>query len=127
MDLEKLSSEAIVSAVIEKLNHIAGAGKMIERDWRARNRLRWHTKAKSAVRHLLNGERRPSLDEAREIEAAHLKYCAEQIEVNRAANAKLFDTMQQSIAAMQTSDPDFYRPHIEALGETLLRLRNGVN
>lgn len=80
--------------------------------------------ARTAVRHLLYGERKPSAEEAKQIEAAHLKYCAEKIEANAHENAKLFASMRQALAAMEASDPEFYRPHIETVRELLFRGRN---
>lgn len=118
--MEKFS----MTALVEKLNAIGGTGKWLEREWRIRTRLNWHTKARSAVRHMAYGERKPSLQEAREIEIAHLKFCAETTEANREANARLYSEMRGAIAAMEQSDPEFYRPHIEALGELLLRDRH---
>jgi len=120
MMLEKVS----MAAIAEKLSAIGGTGPLKEREWRIRCRLGWHDKAASAVRHLLYRERRPSLDEAREIEAAHLKFCAEKILENRAENETLLSSMRSALAAMESSDPDFYRAHIEALGAMLLQSRH---
>lgn len=122
MNLEKFS----MSAVLDKLEVIAGHGKFATRDWQVRKRLNWHTKAKSVVRHMLSGERKISVEEAAQIHAAHLKYCAEQVEANRNENTKLFADMHSAIAAMQATDPDFYRPHIEAIGELLFQGRDMV-
>lgn len=113
-----------MGSLAEKLTHLGGAGRLKEREWRIRCRLNWHRKSRSAVRHLLYGERRPSLDEAREIEAAHLRLCAEQIEVNRADTARLFDAIRESLDAMERSDPEFYHPHIEAVRDLLLSRRD---
>ena len=108
-------------ALAVKLSELGGDGKLSEREWRIRNRLRWHTKARSTVRHMLYGERQPTVDEAKEIEAAHLKHCAEKIEANRDENTRLFNSMRQALAAMEASDPEFYKPHIEAMRDVLLR------
>lgn len=121
MDLEKSS----MTALAEKLGQIGGAGRLKEREWRIRVRLNWHGKARSAVRHLLHGERRPTLEEARQIEAAHLKFCAEKVEANRRENECLFQSMRAALAAMEASDPEFYRPHIEAMRGMLLQLGCG--
>ena len=110
-----------MAALAAKLSELGGGGKLAEREWRIRCRLNWHRKPKSAVRHLLYGERRPSLDEAKEIEAAHLRLCAEKIEANRDDNARLFAAMRTALATMEASDPEFYRPHIEAVRELLFR------
>lgn len=75
MRLEKVS----MTALVEKLTAIGGPGPLKQREWRIRVRLNWHHKAKSAVRHMLYGARQPTYQEAREIEAAHLKFCAERI------------------------------------------------
>ena len=115
--LEKSSMHAIS----EKLIAIGGSGPLKAREWRIRCRLNWHHKAVSAVRHMLYGERCPSLDEAREIEAGHLKFCAEKLLENRAENETLMASMRSALAAMETSDPEFYRPHIESVGAMLLQ------
>lgn len=96
-----------MNAIAEKLTAIGGHGPLKLREWRIRVRLNWHHKARSAVRHLLYGERSPSLEEARQIEAAHLKYCAERIHANAAENAALFREMQSALTAMEESDPEF--------------------
>lgn len=121
MALEKNSTMAVIA---EKLNALGGDGKLLEREWRIRSRLNWHTKAQSAVRHLIYGERKPTAQEAKEIEAAHVRYCAERIEANRDENTKLFAAMRQALEAMEKTDPEFYRPHIEAVSDILLRSRN---
>lgn len=120
MGLGKLS----MNAIAEKLSAIGGQGPLKAREWRIRCRLGWHNKAPSAIRHLLYQERRPSLDEAREIEAAHLRFCAEKINENRAENAALLASMRSALAAMEQADPEFYRAHIEALGAMLLQSRH---
>ena len=124
MRLEKLSMTA---ALAEKLNAIGGSGPMKLREWRIRCRLNWHEKARSAVRHMLYGERTPTLQEAKQIEAAHLKYCAERIHHNAAENAALLQEMRSALAAMETSDPDFFAPHIDAVREMLLQRRDQAN
>lgn len=111
-------------ALAEKLNAIGGTGPLKVREWRIRARLNWHHKATSAVRHMLYGERLPSLEEAKQIEAAHLKYCAERIKANAAENAALFRELQSALAAMEKSDPEFFEPHIEAVRALLLRRRD---
>jgi hypothetical protein len=110
-----------MTALAEKLAAIGGAGPLKSREWRIRSRLNWHTKATSAVRHMLYGERTPSLEEAKQIEAAHLRYCAERINANAAENASLLREMQSALAAMEACDPEFFRPHIESVGELLLQ------
>lgn len=113
-----------MTAVAERLAALGGEGRWKACEWRIRVRLNWHTKAKSAIRHLVRGEQVPTLEEVREIEAAHLKYCAEKVEANRDENTRLFASMHSAIAAMEKSDPEFYRPHIEAIRDTVLRLGN---
>lgn len=120
MSLEKLP---MTSALAEKLDRIGGDGKLQEREWRIRCRLNWHTKAKSAVRHLLHGERKPTLEEAREIEAAHFKWCAEQVKANRDANIQLFNSMREALDAMERTDSEFFGPHIEEMRQLLLQNR----
>ena len=64
---------------------------------------------------MLRGERQIDVDEARDIEAAHFKFCAEKAAANNDENRKLFETMQQALAAMQQSDAEFFAGHIEAV------------
>ena len=118
--LEKSS----MTAIAHKLADIGGAGPLKLREWRIRSRLNWHAKARSAVRHMLYGERSPTLEEAKQIEAAHLKYCAERIRANAAENETLFREMQSALAAMEASDPDFFQPHIEAVRQLLFQRRD---
>ena len=113
-----------MSSLVRKLSEIGGDGPFKSVDWRIRVRLNWHHKAKSAVRHILEGVRKIDLDEAAEIEAAHLKWCAEKVEANRDENRKLFDAMRKSIEAMEQGDSEFYRPHIEAVRDLLLQHGN---
>lgn len=115
--LEKFS----MTAIAEKLTALGGSGPLKSREWRIRHLLGWHTKAKSTVRHMLYGERYPSIDEAREIEAAHLKWCADKARQNAAENKALFREMRSALAAMESSDPEFYRPHIECVREMLVQ------
>ena len=119
MRMEKSS----MNAIAEKLSAIGGHGPLKAREWRIRCRLNWHDKARSAVRHLLYGERRPTLAEAKEIEAAHLRYCAERIKANAAENEALLSSMRTALAAMEQTDPEFFGPTIEAVGEILLQRR----
>ncbi len=109
-----------MTVTIAQLRRLGGAGPMKTVEWRIRVTLNWHSKAASAVRHLLHGERRPTLEEAKDIEAAHLLWCAQQVEANRRENHQLYIAMRTALAAMAASDPDFYRPHVEALRQLLL-------
>ncbi len=118
--LEKSS----MTAVAHKLADIGGSGPLKLREWRIRSRLNWHAKARSAVRHMLYGERSPTLEEAKQIEAAHLKYCAEKIHANQAENAALLREMQSALTAMEHSDPEFFEPHIEAVRQLLFQRRD---
>lgn len=137
MDLEQRASRMLedlpMAQLAEKLNQIGGEGKLAEKEWRIRNRLKWHDKAKSAIRHLLHRERNPSLEEARQIEAAHLKWCAEQVELNRRNNEQLFLSMRAALEAMERTDPEFYGPTVEEVRQLLfqnrpaLRLVGGEN
>lgn len=111
-----------MAALAEKLGVIAGGGKLAEREWRLRSRCHWHRKPKSSVRHLLYGERRPSLEEAREIEAAYARHCAEKLEQNRRENAALVESIVGFAEMARRVDEDFYASHLEALRETLSRL-----
>lgn len=121
MTLEKFS----MAALAEKLAAIGGGGKLAEREWRIRCRLNWHDKARSTVRHMLYGERRPDAEEAKQIEAAHLRYCAEKVKANAAENEAIFHSMRSALAAMEASDAEFFRPHVEAVRELLFQLGNG--
>lgn len=111
--------------VLEKLADLGGVGGTFkERDWRIRCRLNWHHKAASTIRHMLYRERVPTAGEAREIEAAHLKYCAEKAVRYAEESKQLYEQMRTAITAMEAADAEFYRPHIEALGELLHQRRN---
>jgi len=120
MGLEKSS----MTALAEKLTALGGHGPLKSREWRIRCRLNWHDKAASAIRHLLYGERRPTLAEAKQIESAHLCYCAERIRENAAENETLLSSMRTALAAMEASDPEFFEPTIKAVGEMLLQRRS---
>lgn len=113
-----------MTELVQKLHAIGGSGPLKMREWRIRTRLNWHTKAASAVRHLLYRERAPSLEEAKQIEAAHLKYCAERINANAAENASLLREMQSALAAMEQSDPEFFEPTLEAVRQLLFQRWN---
>lgn len=118
--VEKVSMS---QALAEMLDRIGGPGKFQERDWRISSRLNWHTKAKSAVRHLLHGERKPTLEEAKQIEAAHFKWCAEQVKANRDANEQLFKSMREALDAMERTDAEFFGPHIEEMRQLIFQNR----
>jgi hypothetical protein len=120
MKLEKFS----MTVIAEKLAALGGSGPLKSREWRIRCRLNWHDKAASAVRHMIYGERAPTVEEARQIEAAHLKHCAERIRQNATENAALLREMQSALAAMEKSDPEFFGPNIDALREVLLQRWN---
>lgn len=112
-----------MAVLVEKLAAIGGTGPLKQREWRIRCRLGWHNKAATAVRHMLHGERTPSLQEAKEIEAAHLKYCAERIEANARENSALLRELQSAVAAMEACDAEFFEPTIQAVREILLQRR----
>lgn len=116
------STGVSVAALAEKLSILAGSGKLADREWRIRNRCQWHRKAKSSVRHLLYGERRPSFEEAREIEAAYALHCADKLEANRRENAALVESIVGFAEMARRVDEDFYASHLEALREALSRL-----
>lgn len=120
MKLEKFA----MTALVEKLAALGGDGPFKSREWKIRSRLNWHTKARSAVRHILAGARKVSLEEAQQIEAAHMKYCAEKVEANRDENRKLLDALARSLAAMEASDPDYFSEQVEAVREILFRRGN---
>jgi hypothetical protein len=115
--------EMISSAeALDLLVQIAGPGKFAVRELRIKKRLNWRDKASSAIRHILQGERRLTPDEIRDIEIARIKFCADQIEANREVNRNLFSAMRSALAAMEVGDPEFYRPHIEAMRDAVLQL-----
>jgi len=110
-------------AIAEKLAALGGSGPLKAREWRIRNRLGWHAKAQSAVRHILYGERRPTVEEVKEIEAAHLRYCAERMRANATENEALLSSMRSALAAMEASDPEFFGPTLEAVRSILFQRR----
>lgn len=112
-----------MTSIVAKLNDLAGPKPTKSQDWRIRVRLNWHDKARSAIRHMLAGTRKITHEEARQIEAGHLRYCAEKAEANRAETQKLFASMRTAIAAMERSDPAFFGEQIAAMREVLLRPR----
>jgi len=123
MNLEKFA----MAVLVEKLAALGGDGPFKAREWKIRSRLNWHTKARSTVRHILSGARKVSLEEARQIEAAHLRFCAEKVEANRDENRKLLDSLRQSLAAMEASDPEFFSEQAEAVRQILFRHGNGAS
>jgi len=120
----KLEIDSTMAAIAEKLAAIGGNGPLKAREWRIRCRLGWHSKAQSAIRHLLYGERRPTVEEAKEIEAAHLKFCAERFRANAAENEALLSSMRSALTAMEAADSEFFRPHIDAMRSILLQRRS---
>lgn len=120
--LEKFSMEA----VLNKLAAIGGNGKFQEKDWRIRCRLNWHTKAKSAVRHMLSGARKIEPEEIKDIEEGFIKHFPEMVEAHRAANRQLFDQMRTEVARLEAGDVEFHKPQIEAMRSVLLQLGNMV-
>lgn len=74
---------------------------------------------------MLNGERQISAVEAKEIEAAHLKWCADKARSNAAENEAIFREMRAALVAMEQTDPEFYRPHVEAVRDILLQFGHG--
>jgi hypothetical protein len=107
----------------EMLEQIAEGRKAEARDWHLRCKLNWHEKAKSFVRHVWYGEQELSAQDERDIELAYIRYHADQIEANRAEDRRLFATIRSSLEYLESADPEFHRPAIEALGELADRLR----
>lgn len=110
--------------MIEALTHqemlakiASGEKKFAAKDWRIRKALNWHAKAKSAVRHLLAGEQTFSPQEERDVEAAFLQFCADQIRRHHEEDRQYIATIKSSIQHLENIDPDFHRPAIQALGE----------
>lgn len=116
------SSGDVMTALAEKLRAIGGDGKFAACEWRIRVALNWHTKPKSTIRHMINLERRPTYQEAQEIEAAYAKHCAAKVEQNRRENAELIESIIRFAEQARHVDEDFYQPRLEALRESLLRL-----
>jgi hypothetical protein len=98
--------------------------KMPAMDHAIRKRLNWWTKARSAVRHILHGEQKLTSQDERDIELGYLKYCADLIEAHRHEDEQHLATIRSSLEYLQSVDPDFHRPAIEALGQLADRLRN---
>jgi hypothetical protein len=111
---------------VEMLEQLGGKRKAEARDWHLKCLLGWHTKAKSAIRHILYGERTLTAQEERDIEAAFIRYHADQIEANRAEDRKHYATLRSALEYLETADPDFHRPAIEALRDVAGRLGNMV-
>lgn len=130
--LEKspMKERRVVNALthIEMLDKIGGgpAVKQSAKEWAIRCALNWHTKARSAVRHMLAGERKMSAQEEWDIELGYLKHCAHLIEAHRDEDRKLFATIRSSLEYLENADPEFHRPAIEALGELADTLRGVV-
>lgn len=111
---------------VEMLAELGGDTKGEAKDWRLRHRLGWHAKAKSAIRHILYGEQTLSAQDERDIEAAYIRYHADQIEANRAEDRKHYATLRATMEFLETVDPDFHRPAVEALRHVADRLGNMV-
>lgn len=111
---------------IEMLEELGGDRKAEALDWYLRNKLGWHDKARSAIRHILYGEQALSAQDERDIEAAYIRFHADEIEANRERDRKHYDTLRSTLAFLETADPDFHRPAIEALRDVADRLGNLV-
>lgn len=107
---------------VEMLEQLGGKRKGEARDWHLRNLLKWHDKAKTAIRHMLYDEQTLSRDEEREIEAAYIRFHADQIEANREEDRRHYAALRSAIQSLETVDPDFHRPAIEALRDVADRL-----
>jgi hypothetical protein len=103
----------------EMLDKIGGDEKLPAkaREWSIRKALNWHTKAKSAIRHLLAGEQKFSPQEERDVEAGFMRFCADQIRRHHEEDRQYLATIRSSIDRLESIDPDFHRPAIQALGE----------
>lgn len=99
----------------QMLEKIGGDGKFAAKDWRIRRALDWGAKAKSAIRHLLDGERKFSAQEERDVEAGYMRFCAALIKAHHEEDQKLIATIRSSLAYLESVDPDFHRSAIEAL------------
>lgn len=112
-----------VRPMIEALTHkqmldkIGGGDsvKLTAKDWTVRRALNWHTKAKSAVRHLLAGEQKFSPEEQRDVEAGFLRFCADEIRRHHEEDQRLIATLQSSLEYLSKIDPEFHQPAIQAL------------
>lgn len=113
---------------IEMLDKIGGGDgvKMLAKDHLIRKRLGWKDKAKTAIRHILNGEQTLSGQDERDIELGYLNYCADLIEAHQDEDRKMLETIRSSLEYLQAADADFHRPAIEALGAVADRLRGSL-
>lgn len=118
--------------MIGELTHIQMLGKIgggegpkfQAKDWEIRKRLNWHDKAKSAIRHLLAGERKFSPQEERDVEAGFMRFCADEIRRHHDEDREYLAQIRSSIEHLERIDPDFHRPAIQALGELADCLRS---
>lgn len=103
----------------QMLDKIGGGDgpKLPAKEWNIRKALSWHDKAKSAIRHLLAGEQKFSPQEQRDVEAGFMRFCADQIRRHHEQDQQYLATIKSSIERLETIDPDFHRPAIQALGE----------
>lgn len=106
-----------IPASADKLRELAGTGKLAVREWRIRERLNWQDKAKTAVRHMLQGEQFPKPEEASQIEAAYEAH----------SRAALIASINEFAARAERVDAEFFGPTIEALRESLRRLGGEAN
>lgn len=104
-------------AVADKLAELAGQGKLAVRELRIRQRLNWHAKPKTAVRHMLQGEQFPKPEEASQIEAAYEAH----------SRAALIASINEFAARAERVDAEFFGPTIEALRASLRRLGGAGN
>jgi hypothetical protein len=111
---------------IEMLEKLGGDRKAEALDWHLRCLLNWHTKAKSAIRHILYGEQTLTAQDERDIEAAYIRFHADQIEANREEDRSHYATLGAVLQYLETVDPEFHRPAIEALRDVADRLGNMV-
>lgn len=109
---------------IEKLDRIGGGEKVkfAAKDWAIRVRLKWHDKARSAIRHILNGEQKLSGQDERDIDLGFMKHCAAQIERHRDEDRQLLETIRSTAEYLENADPQFHGPTLEALREIAHRL-----
>lgn len=112
---------------IEMLEELGGGRKAEARDWHLRCLLGWHKKARTALRHILNGEQKLSAQDERDIEAAFIRFHADQIEANREEDRQHYATLRSALEYLEKADPDFHRPAIEALRDVAGRLGNLVD
>jgi hypothetical protein len=120
MPMENMSMEA----VLRKLDQLGGAGPLKLKMRNVRSRLRWRDVTDNTIRHLLYREQKPSLEQVRQIEAAHLKHCAEKVRHLNDEVKQLYAGMREAIAAMEADDAEYHRETLAEVRHALFQARS---